>query len=142
MRLTLVRVGECGRGMFGMLKFGRVPFVLTLEQPWKDNQQNISCIPPGRYTCQSIRSPKFGATYEVMNVPGRTHILFHRGNYVEDTQGCILIGDTMGGTFDAPAIEASLRGFGEFMALVSGHATFGLDIVDATTLTADEPVTI
>lgn len=135
MRLTLVRVGQGVRGTFGMLKCGDVPFVLTLEQPWRENQPDISCIPPGSYACQPIRSPKFGSTYEVTNVPGRSHILFHKGNTVDDTHGCILLAEEVSGTFDAPMIVSSQRGFGEFMTVCDGKP-FELDIVDASILTA------
>jgi hypothetical protein len=70
-----------------------------------------------------------------MNVPGRNHILFHKGNTMEDTHGCILVGEEFSGTFDAPMIVSSQRGFGEFMALVSGVSTFELRIEDATYVT-------
>ena len=130
MELTLIRIGQSERGTFGVLRFGQVPFALTLEEPWRDNAQSLSCIPVGRYSCQLTRSPKFGQTYEVMNVQGRTHILFHKGNTLDDTEGCILVGEEFSGTFDKPMIVSSQRGFSEFMALVSGHTTFELAIVD------------
>lgn len=31
-------------------------------------------------------------TFEVMNVPGHTNILFHSGNFNSDSEGCILLG--------------------------------------------------
>ena len=38
-------------------------------------------------------SPKFGPnTWEVCDVPDRTHILFHAGNRASDVQGCIAPG--------------------------------------------------
>ena len=64
----------------------------TLENPWLDNQQEISCIPTGEYTCNRVDSPKYGNTFEVMWVPDRTHILFHYGNWTKNTKGCILLG--------------------------------------------------
>lgn len=142
MRLTLVRVGKSQRGTFGVLRFMQVPFALTLEPPWRNNEQNVSCIPPGRYNCQAIKSPKFGFTYEIMNVPGRTHVLFHKGNDTDATRGCILVAEEFGGTFDDPTVRSSTHGFMEFIVLVSGHPTFELDIVDAAALTAEGPVTV
>jgi hypothetical protein len=143
MKLTLVRVGSSHKGTFGVLRFLSVPFALTLELPWLNNEMEISCIPAGLYTCQFVRSPKFGPTYEIMNVPGRSHVLFHKGNTVEDTHGCILVAEEFGGTFDNPTIVSSQKGFAEFMALVSGQQTFELDIVDASQLaTINERVTI
>ena len=68
----------------------------TLENPWKDNQRNISCIPEGEYPVR-LRLPRESATREyvhllVQDVPNRDWILFHRGNFPKDTSGCILVG--------------------------------------------------
>ena len=61
------------------------------------------CIPEGEYEIRLTNSPHFGRVYEVMNVPDRTHILIHKGNfccarghteYVTDSYGCILPGET------------------------------------------------
>jgi hypothetical protein len=126
--LELIRVGSSGRGTFGVLRRGQVPFVLTLERPWVDNKQNVSCIPAGIYTCKKVRSPKFGDTYEITGVPDRTHVLFHKGNTIEDTQGCILVGEEFSGTWEKPMLVSSQRGFGELMQLLSGAAEFELCI--------------
>ncbi len=64
----------------------------TLELPDLGNQQNISCIPEGEYEVHRIYSPKFGKCFHVQDVPGRSEILIHKGNYNKDTHGCILIG--------------------------------------------------
>ena len=68
----------------------------TLENPWQDNQRNISCIPEGVYPVR-LRLPRESATRDylhllVQEVPNRDWILFHRGNTAKDTSGCILVG--------------------------------------------------
>ena len=68
----------------------------TLENPWIDNQRNISCIPVGEYEVR-IRLPRESASRDyvhllVQDVPDRDWILFHRGNFPKDTSGCILVG--------------------------------------------------
>lgn len=131
MILDLIRVGQSSRGTFGVLRYGAVPFVLTLERPWQDNEPNVSCIPPGHYACQRIRSPKFGVTFEVQHVPNRTNVLFHSGNTLEDTHGCILVGEEFSGTWEKPMLASSQRGFGELMAMLDGVNTFELHIMDA-----------
>lgn len=128
--LALLRVGQSNRGTFGVLRHGQVPFVLTLERPWEDNLPQISCIPSGRYVCQRKRSPKFGITFEILNVPGRSDVLFHPGNSIEDTQGCILIGEEFSGTWDQPMLVSSRRGFLELLAYLEGIPTFELVILD------------
>ena len=66
--------------------------LFTLENPWLDNAPNISCIPVGSYVCKRVISPKYGETFEITGVDGRTHILFHEGNYPSNTMGCVLLG--------------------------------------------------
>jgi hypothetical protein len=137
--LDLLRVGSSRRGTFGVLRHGQVPFVLTLERPWQDNQAGESCIPAGRYRCGRVRSPKFGITFEVCDVPGRSHILFHSGNTIEDTEGCILVGEEFSGTWDAPMLVSSRRGFLELFSYLEGIPEFGLNILDPPAI-ASEPV--
>lgn len=126
--LDLIRVGTSARGTFGVIRHGQVPFVLTLERPWEDNKQEVSCIPAGRYRCRRIRSPRFGNTFEVCEVPGRTHVLFHAGNTLEDTHGCILVGEEFSGTWDAPMLVSSQRGFGELIKYLDGLPEFDIVI--------------
>ena len=68
----------------------------TLENPYINNERNISCIPEGNYRVR-LRLPRESATREylhllVQDVPDRDWILFHRGNFPKDTSGCILVG--------------------------------------------------
>ena len=65
----------------------------ALELPWRDNTRNISCIPVGQYRASMVNSPRNGRVYELAEVPGRGHIQFHAGNFLSDTEGCVLLGD-------------------------------------------------
>lgn len=65
----------------------------TLELAWKDNKSNISAIPKGTYTCKYTYSSRFKKkTYEILNVPNRSGIRIHSGNYHTQINGCILLG--------------------------------------------------
>lgn len=66
----------------------------TLELPWLDNEPQKSCIPPGTYKVVDRYSPKYGNHFHVLNVPGRSYILIHVGNYYTEIRGCILVGQT------------------------------------------------
>lgn len=63
-----------------------------LELPWLDNQRNISCIPEGKYKVVKRKTEKRGLHFHILDVPGRTWILLHPGNYYFDIQGCQLPG--------------------------------------------------
>lgn len=129
--MKLIRISQTNNATFGVLLEGDTPFALTLEPPWLDNKPFISCIPAGTYTCQLTESPKFGLTYEVMDVEGRTHILFHKGNTQEDTSGCILVGEEFADTNAGnPWIKSSAKGFLEFISRIHGEITFELEIQD------------
>ena len=64
----------------------------TLELPFKNNQVSISRIPKGNYLCKFIFSAKHKFCYSIESVHNRQNILIHKGNFVQDTHGCILIG--------------------------------------------------
>ena len=64
----------------------------TLELPWLNNQRSISCIPTGSYSVVKRTSDKYGTHFQLLNVPDRSMILIHSGNYYTQTQGCILVG--------------------------------------------------
>jgi hypothetical protein len=101
--LTLVRLLYTDDGTFGTLIYNCQPFAKTIELPWRNNSRNISCIPTGEYLVSSRYSaaPFNRVLYEVQNVPNRSGILIHRGNYAGDKAmgrkshfaGCIGLGD-------------------------------------------------
>lgn len=66
----------------------------SLELPDNRNKRNISRIPAGAYLCTKRYSEKYKWHYEILNVPNRSFILIHAGNYNRDTKGCILLGSS------------------------------------------------
>lgn len=70
---------------------------VTLELAWKDNMPEVSCIPKGSYKAVPRTSEKYGWHYRILSpdgseVPGRSYILIHAGNFKTDIKGCILVG--------------------------------------------------
>lgn len=128
MQIKLIRTAYTEQGVFGTLVIGEYPFCITLERPWLDNQPNVSCIPTGTYGCKQISSPRFGETYKVLDVPKRTHILFHKGNRAQDSRGCILLGQYYGKINGDPAILNSAITVTSFMGDMSEQETFVLQV--------------
>jgi hypothetical protein len=80
---TLTRGDSTDQGTVGRLSFGDA-VVYTLELPWRDNAPQKSCIPPGKYRLEIVKSPRFGRVYQVMAVPGRSSALIHPANFAGD----------------------------------------------------------
>lgn len=131
-KLTLTRDAMSGGATTGTLSEDGVEICKTLELEYMDNASNISCIPvspEGGYLCKLVNSPRFGLTYEVTGVEGRSHILFHSGNTEKDTHGCILVGLISNGRAGHYAMLYSSRIAHErFMAHLQGVDEFHLVI--------------
>jgi hypothetical protein len=115
-------------GVFGVMRINKRVFCFTLEPDDRWNQPNISCIPPQQYLCKRTLSPRFADTFEVLNVPGRSHILFHPGNTKADTSGCILLGRSLGRLKDLRGVMHSAKTFTEFMEIMESIDYFHLTI--------------
>lgn len=76
----------------GRLSFGDFQ-CFTLELPWIDNLTNISCIPAGEYKVTKYNSPSKGPVLLLHDVPNRSYVEIHSGNYTSQIDGCILVGD-------------------------------------------------
>ena len=126
--MAIIRVVENKYGTFGVLLHGVTPIALTLELPWRDNKPNESCIPEGSYYCSRVNTPKHGEVFLVKNVPDRSAILIHKGNVVEDTEGCILVGEEFGVLQGKTGILHSGDAFDEMMWRLRGVDEFKLKI--------------
>ena len=125
----LIRVVENKHGTYGVLIDGDTPICLTLERRWKNNKKNVSCIPTEIYMCKRVNSPRFGDTFKVLNVPKRSHILFHKGNLAEDSHGCIILGEQYGHpTLGEDALFSSGVAFKEFLGRTKDLNEFMLAI--------------
>lgn len=70
----------------------------TLELPYRNNQSSISSIPAGKYDAtikfEGSKGPytKEGFRITLLDVPDRSGIQIHIGNYPTEIEGCILVG--------------------------------------------------
>jgi hypothetical protein len=138
--IQLNRVAMTDDGTFGVLLQNGKPFALTLERQWLDNKRNVSCIPAGKYMAvrcnKSVEygyrdSPKFGDTFVVESVPGRSKILFHKGNIDDDSHGCILVGEQFGKLGRSTAILSSKDGFNEFLKINRDLCSFMFEVIES-----------
>jgi hypothetical protein len=136
MDITIKRTTFEADGIFGIMAdtTGKV-LAVTLEHAYDSSNGDgtfIPKLPTGTYTCQRGQHQLAGmsqpfTTFEIMNVPGHTNILIHWGNFNKDSEGCVLIGETIdiyiGGSH---MITSSRITFENFMSLQSGVDSFTL----------------
>lgn len=121
-------------GVFGQLfrEDSGLQIAVTLERSYDSGNGDgsyTSKIPNGTYECvrgshrlHNMRQPFI--TFEIEGVKGHDNILFHVGNYNDDSEGCVLIGHGYGG--DPRMIYESRRTFTTFMNLQYGVDKFTL----------------
>lgn len=110
------------------------------EPPWKGNKIGQSCIPPGVYTLERRNSEvvrrttggRYTKGWEVTDVPGRSWVMIHPGNVIEDTEGCLMPGDEFGG-WTTPngyrwAVLHSHKAFDQLMSVLGGADSWTLQI--------------
>ena len=118
--VTVIRVPSDEHQTLGILKVKDSDFMAkTLELAWKNNENNISCIPADTYICKYTRSKRISEkhlkewlkknptktevdcpdeeknvyTYEITGVPNRAGIRIHSANFFHDLLGCVSLGD-------------------------------------------------
>lgn len=98
-QVTLIRTYEPDRTV-GKLTFPNgngIATVICLERPWLNNQHDeakgiISCIPEGTYPAAKGHMAKHNVDhYLLQGVKDRSAIFIHRGLFVTDSLGCILL---------------------------------------------------
>nr|DAL48427.1 MAG TPA_asm: hypothetical protein [Microviridae sp.] len=90
-------------------------FCDTLEP--STTAKEYSAVKTGIYSLTIAWSPKFGRYMPRIEVPKRSGILFHVGNYPHDTKGCVLLGmNTIKGS-----VTASQVTFNSFFDMLLDH---------------------
>lgn len=129
-QVKIIRVEESFRfGTFGVVLIDTTAFCVSLEPRDEENASNISSIPAQQYLCSIVDSPKYGLVYEILNVPGRTHCLWHAGNVVENTEGCVIVARKFGLLGERRAVLNSGDTLVQFMKIMNGE-DFHLTIVE------------
>jgi hypothetical protein len=90
--ISIIRASENDKSTTGELFVNGEFLCHTLELPYKNNQSYISSIPSGTYSALVRYDKKDNWRLQLENVPDRTGIQIHLGNYPSDIIGCVLVG--------------------------------------------------
>lgn len=120
--VDLIRLETKMNATLGVILIDNSLVCYSLELPWKANIQKHSCIPCGHYDLERRdkwkKVDKYGYTYEVVNVLNREGVLFHPGNTVDDSEGCIIPGTYPGWLNNSRAVLESTAAFTKFKNLM------------------------
>jgi len=132
--VELIRLETGPEGTFGSLRIQKRIFCSTLEPQDRQNTPNLSSIPTGQYPCKRVASARFSETFEICDVFGRTLIRFHPGNWVDQTLGCVLLGESIGKLRGRQGISRAVLNSGNtfraFMAMVAAYERFHLTVTE------------
>lgn len=125
-KVLLYRFSESDQGTLGYWLTNGFE-AKSIELPWRDNKQNLSCIPEGIYTCVYRWSKKFKSHYHITNVKGRSWILTHSANLAGDVtkgyktqlHGCVAIGKYHGKLNGQDAVLCSRLTLKRFILFVN-----------------------
>jgi hypothetical protein len=117
MQLRVSRITFTAKSTIGILSADGAAWCSTLELPVKDGLPG-SAIPEGTYPVSVYPSPKFGRLMPlILGIPGRSNIEIHWGNFPEETDGCILLGEP---AIQPDVILNSRAAFDTFWTAVQG----------------------
>lgn len=137
MDLTLKRYGSTPHGTFGQMIINGTTFY-TVERPWLDNKQSVSCVPLGLYSLRwketTTQVPERYMVHtwyldgETVGIGGdgrhRQNCAIHIGNSYRDVSGCIAVGDGLGIVGDTWCVyrsRVSLESILQKVGVTDGH---------------------
>lgn len=126
--MNLIRTRSNRYGIFGELHDDAGTIYETLEHAYCTEWGWLPKLPLGTYTCQRglhcLHNGIPFETFEITGVPNHSGILFHVGNYNDDSDGCILIGLGAAGN----TLVHSKAAFDQWMKTLEGINEFTLEV--------------
>jgi hypothetical protein len=135
---TLRRKQKRADGIYGEFTFAEdtAPSMVTLEHSYEQADGSWDAkVPVGVYQCVRGNHRLHGmdhdfSTFEITGVAGHSGILFHRGNFNKDSEGCVLCGERVITQANGEEmITATPHAFEEFMKRLEGIDSFTLEVV-------------
>lgn len=128
------RIKQLGETTLGKLTIegkNKSWFVLEPAGPDSIVEGSDKRIKAGTYKVLPYRSPKYPNVYELQNVPGRSFILIHSGNYHKDTLGCLMPGKMWGSVGDKHYyVGNSKAALKEIFSEISNHRNVKITITN------------
>ncbi len=128
---TILRKPSTEQGTIGVLTVPEVNFTcFTIELPWYDNTEFISCIPVGIYKLFLRYSAHWKSNvYQFVHVSGRSAIQSHWGNVAGDKSkgwksnslGCVLLGSVVCRIWGQLAVGNSYNTYRKFLTATCGR---------------------
>lgn len=126
----LKRIDRGAQGIFGQfINDDGATICETLEHAYQDYSGKwVPKLPSGNYSCvrgiHRLKDMVPFETFEITGVEGHVNILFHPGNYNEDSEGCVLMGKERVGNM----ITESRDTWSQWMAVMVGIDSFQLQV--------------
>jgi hypothetical protein len=134
--IMIERFAYAPDGTFGRITLPTGKQFFTVERAWAGNKPFESCIPDGVYDLKRRRSAVVERTsggdylegWEVTDVPGRTFIMIHPGNWPTNFEGCIGVGLNYQVLDGRNGVTQSRVAFAQLMSDLDGRQDWQLDI--------------
>lgn len=133
MDLVLERRKFTNYGVFSQLYDATNHVVaVTLEHAYLGENGYEPKIPSGVYSCvrgtHCLHNGVPFETFEITGVAGHSNLLFHAGNFNNDSEGCVLVGDNIVANGSTEMITDSKITFKKFMQMQEGVSEFTLTV--------------
>lgn len=130
MKLLLDRVEYDKDATIGSLSVDGEPECLVLEDEVRDVKvPGETAIPPGTYQVMLTWSPRFKRRLPLLvDVPGFDGIRIHTGNTDKNTDGCLLVGESMTVQLGMPFLLHSKSAFDRLYEKLLAAESRGEDI--------------
>jgi hypothetical protein len=126
-RLEIKTVAVISDGCFSTLLWDGRPFGVSVERTFATGEAahgKAVVVPPGLVLCRRDRYHKGGYETFEMVIAGHTRVLFHKGNLEDQSEACVITGESFGGYNRRTKQYAAHLGPDDQVAVLSSGVAF------------------